>query len=51
MMPNEISIGFLDGLTSPQAVAHAIVHIVPRHRGDGLALPDNLEWITVRLQM
>jgi histidine triad (HIT) family protein len=39
------AIGIDDGLTAPDAVAHTIVHVIPRRADDAGTLPSCSEWI------
>jgi len=44
LMPEGFSIGFND--VEHGGADHAVVHVVPRQRGDTPGLPSGIEWVT-----
>ena len=40
------SIGFVDALSAAEPVDHAVLHIIPRRKGDRILLPECSEWIS-----
>jgi diadenosine tetraphosphate (Ap4A) HIT family hydrolase len=40
------SIGFVDALSAAEPVDHAVIHIIPRRKGDRVSLPNCGEWIS-----
>ena len=43
-------IGFEDGVLEDENPAHALVHVVPRTRGERVRLPAGVEWVDAGLQ-